>query len=96
MSPAEVKEGTLLWEPSEEMKANARLTRYMDWLNKEKGLRFDNYEDLWKWSVTEVADFWESLWRYFAIRASKPYGTVLEGGNDAPIPGVSGLPTVNS
>lgn len=34
----EAAEGTLLWEPSEEFKENANLSRYMEWLKREKGL----------------------------------------------------------
>jgi acetoacetyl-CoA synthetase len=36
----------------------------MRWLESEKGLRFDEYEDLWEWSVTELEDFWASIWEY--------------------------------
>ncbi|MBW1818160.1 MAG: AMP-binding protein, partial [Deltaproteobacteria bacterium] len=79
MSSAAIKEGTLLWEPSEKMKSEAQLTEYMAWLNREKGLRFNNYQDLWEWSVTRVGDFWESVWKYFDIQASRPYERVLEG-----------------
>ena len=79
MSSAAVKEGTLLWEPSEEMKANSELTRYMAWLDQEKGLRFNDYQGLWEWSVTRIGDFWESVWTYFDIQASRPYERVLEG-----------------
>ncbi|HEX7064364.1 MAG TPA: acetoacetate--CoA ligase, partial [Bacillales bacterium] len=31
----------------------------------------------WSWSVTEIEDFWASLWEYFDIQASTPYRSVL-------------------
>jgi acetoacetyl-CoA synthetase len=34
----EAAEGTLLWEPSEELKENANIIRYMKWLENEKDL----------------------------------------------------------
>ena len=34
----EPAEGTLLWEPSEELKENARISDYMEWLKAEKDL----------------------------------------------------------
>ncbi len=72
-----VNEGTVLWEPSEEVKRQANITQYMKWLEREKGLHFDDLEKLWEWSVTSIEDFWASLWDYFHIKASKPYRVVL-------------------
>ena len=72
-----VSEGTLLWEPSETLKRQANVTRYMKWLQKEKGLSFSSQEELWEWSVSSIEDFWASLWQYFHIQASQPYTTVL-------------------
>ncbi|HEU5383104.1 MAG TPA: acetoacetate--CoA ligase [Ktedonobacteraceae bacterium] len=79
-----IKEGTLLWEPSTEMKEQANLTRYMRWLEREKGLHFTDNETLWAWSVDALEDFWASLWEYFEIKASKPYSAVL---TNATMPG---------
>ncbi len=70
-------EGTPLWEPSEEGKQQANVTRYMQWLAREQGLTFQTYEELWQWSVTHLEDFWASLWNYFHIQAWQPYSTVL-------------------
>lgn len=67
----------LLWEGSEAFKKRTTLVRYMRWLESEKSLSFSNYEDLWEWSVTEIEAFWESVWEYFEVRASKPYESVL-------------------
>jgi acetoacetyl-CoA synthetase len=73
----ETVEGTLLWEPSEELKENANISRYMKWLEDEKGLSFSDYGELWEWSVTELEEFWASIWEYFDVKASKPYERVL-------------------
>lgn len=72
-----IQEGTLLWEPSEERKENSQLHAFMEWLKKERNLSFDTYEELWDWSVTDLEDFWESVWDYFDIKAKTPYHTVL-------------------
>lgn len=68
-----------LWEPSAEMRQQANITQYMQWLAEKKGLHFRSREELWEWSVTKIEDFWASLWEYFHIQASQPYTTVLEG-----------------
>jgi acetoacetyl-CoA synthetase len=73
----EATEGILLWEPSEEFRENANISRYIEWLEKEKGRSFDDYEELWEWSVTELGEFWASIWEYFDVKASKPYARVL-------------------
>jgi acetoacetyl-CoA synthetase len=72
-----INEGTLLWEPSDEFIKQANITKYLNWLRKEKGLIFDDYNSLWQWSVTEIEDFWQTLWDFFQIQASKPYTKVL-------------------
>src|SRR5438105_87266 len=72
-----VTEGMLLWEPSEEMKRQSNLSKYMQWLERERGLHFANPEELWAWSVDKLEDFWASLWDYFEIQASRDYKTVL-------------------
>ena len=73
----ETAEGTLLWEPSEGFKERARISHYMRWLREEKGLSFDDYADLWEWSVTDLEGFWASIWEYCDVRATKPYERVL-------------------
>jgi acetoacetyl-CoA synthetase len=84
-----IREGALLWEPSEEMKRQANITHYKQWLESEKGLHFDDPEKLWEWSVSSLEDFWASLWEYFHIKASKPYSTVL---TERKMPGAQWFP----
>ena len=78
MMSTESVEGDLLWEPSAELVERAHLTGYMRWLERERGLSFTSYDELWGWSVTELEDFWATVWDYFEIDASKPYAKVLE------------------
>jgi acetoacetyl-CoA synthetase len=73
----ETAEGTPLWEPSEKLKENARIFDYMKWLRDEKDLSFEDYNDLWEWSVTDLEGFWASVWEYCGVDASKFYERVL-------------------
>ena len=86
---APISEGTLLWEPSEKMKQQANITKYMQWLESEKGLHFDDPENLWAWSVSSLEDFWASIWEYFQIKSSKPYRAVL---TERKMPGAQWFP----
>ncbi|CAA9446275.1 MAG: Acetoacetyl-CoA synthetase [uncultured Rubrobacteraceae bacterium] len=73
-----ISEGTLLWEPSAGMRENANLARYMEWLEREKGLSFAGYNELWEWSVEELEEFWASIWEYFEVESSSSYEEVLK------------------
>ena len=51
----------LLWNPSEERKRQANLTRFMDFANRECGLRLRSYFDLYQWSIDRIPDFWAAV-----------------------------------
>src|SRR4051794_9117331 len=76
---ATANRGELLWEPSAESIERSQMTRYMLWLAAERGLSFDDYEALWRWSATEIEDFWASIWDFFRVEASAPYSEALPG-----------------
>ena len=50
---------------------------YQDWLRAERGLHFDDYEALWRWSTTELDVFWQSIWEFFDIQSPTPHLGVL-------------------
>ena len=50
---------------------------YQNWLESTRGLTFDNYDALWRWSTTELEAFWQSIWDYFELRSPTPYTAVL-------------------
>lgn len=68
----------LLWRPSEERIQSAPITKYLRWLREERGLDFAGYEDLWRWSVTELEAFWASIWDFSGIIAHRGYDRVLD------------------
>ncbi|MCC5857222.1 MAG: acetoacetate--CoA ligase [Ectothiorhodospiraceae bacterium] len=67
-----------IWTPSRERVENSRMRHYMAWLEQNRGLRFDDYNALWQWSVDHLEDFWASIWEYFDIRHSQPWKRVLD------------------
>lgn len=50
---------------------------YQDWLRDERGLQFDSYDALWRWSITELDAFWQSMWDYFEIESPTPHTAAL-------------------
>lgn len=69
---------TPLWEPSEERKARANITRFIDQVNRRYGKSFKTYWDLYDWSVAEIADFWAAVWDFVEIKASNSYEQVVD------------------
>lgn len=77
MSTDVVREGDLLWTPSPEQIEATNLTALMRWLAAERGLHFDGYPALWRWSVEHIDDFWQAVWDYFEVESSAPHTAVL-------------------
>ncbi|SFE48561.1 acetoacetyl-CoA synthetase [Paracidovorax wautersii] len=50
---------------------------YQDWLRRERGLAFDGYDALWRWSITDLDAFWQSVWDYFEVESPTPHSAVL-------------------
>jgi acetoacetyl-CoA synthetase len=72
-----MREGDLLWTPSAEQIEYANVTAFSRWLERERGLRFDDYGALWRWSVHDIEAFWQALWDYFHVECSAPPARVL-------------------
>ena len=50
---------------------------YQDWLRDQRGLSFDDYDALWRWSTTDVDAFWQSIWDYFDLQSPTPHSAAL-------------------
>src|SRR6185437_979383 len=72
-----MQEGEILWTPDAERIEHANVTALGRWLERDRGLSFGNYLELWRWSVSDLESFWGALWAYFAVEASAPYTRVL-------------------
>ena len=59
--------GEVLWEPDDKTVRDARITRFMSWLNDRLELDLTGYEDLWQWSVSHPGEFWTAIWDYFEV-----------------------------
>jgi acetoacetyl-CoA synthetase len=62
---------------------------YQDWLRDERGLSFDSYDALWRWSVTDLNAFWQSIWDYMGMHSPTPHTAVLA---EARMPGATWFP----
>jgi acetoacetyl-CoA synthetase len=67
-----------LWQPSKARIERSRMHDFMQWLARERGLSFEDYNALWQWSVDQLEEFWAAFWDYFDIIHSEPYTRVLD------------------
>lgn len=63
-----------LWRPSS--LETTQIYDFMTRVNKKHGQSFNDYNALWKWSVSDPAMFWEEIWHYTSIKAHEPYQQV--------------------
>jgi acetoacetyl-CoA synthetase len=79
----------LLWTPSDERISNTTLAAYERWLHDSRGLTFGSYEDMWRWSVAEIDEFWRTIVEYFEVRFGAGGESVLDDGR---MPGTQWFP----
>jgi len=68
----------LLWEPSEERKNQANITRFIGFVNGKHGLEMNSYAQLHNWSIENIPDFWAAMWEFGEIKASQGYTEVVD------------------
>ncbi len=66
-----------LWTPGVEQREHAEMARFMRWAGERSGRTFADYDELWRWSVDELEDFWAGVWEFCGVRSSTPYERVL-------------------
>ncbi len=82
-------EPEVLWRPSREVIERALITRYQVWLEQHRGLRFEDYQALWRWSVDDLDAFWSSIVEFFDVQFAVPASAVL---GDRSMPGATWFP----
>jgi acetoacetyl-CoA synthetase len=58
---------TVLWTPPPDVREGTRIGAYLGWLERERGLRFDDYDALLRWSIDDLDGFWSSVWEHFEV-----------------------------
>ena len=79
----------VLWTPPADARATSRIGRFLDWLERERGLRFADYDAAWRWSVDDLDGFWSALVEHLGVISSTPMGPALA---DATMPGTRWFP----
>jgi acetoacetyl-CoA synthetase len=67
----------VLWQPSPARRDNANITRFMAAVRKAYGVEVGTYAALYQWSVENPAAFWDLLWEFAGIKATRKGEIVL-------------------
>jgi acetoacetyl-CoA synthetase len=73
-----------LWEPNPENAASSNMAAFLKHVDVKRGLGLKDYDDLYSWSVTEIAQLWEDLWEFFGVISSQPFTSVIDDPNKMP------------
>ena len=71
-----------LWEPAPEVVARANMSRFIRFANEKGDKTFKTYAELHAWSVEDSPRFWELMWEFGEIRASRPYTETVRNFDD--------------
>jgi len=58
--------GKLLWKPDSAAVRRTNIVAFLKWLEK-RGLNFEGYDELWRWSVDDIEGFWGAVWKHFDV-----------------------------
>jgi len=69
-----------IWKPGPERAAATHMAAFAQRVAREHqiplpasgGLRTGDYDQLWRWSVKNPARFWQAVWEFCDVRASRP------------------------
>lgn len=62
--------GTVLWTPSEARANASTMAQFERFVAETRGLSFEDYNAMWRWSVDDLDGFWTAIWEFFDVRAS--------------------------
>lgn len=86
---SKVQGPAVTWQPTPGQAHDSRLGDFMRWVEARHEVSLKDYGDIWKWSVTELSDFWGAVREYFGLLGEGFEGPALAGER---MPGASWYP----
>src|SRR5699024_1124232 len=78
-----------IWLPDPDQNPRPQIADFIDFANQRTGQTMASYDDLWRWSVSDLEGFWGAIWEFFDVIADEPYSQVLA---DRSMPGATWVP----
>lgn len=60
----------VLWTPTQERYDASSMAQFERFVSETRGLDFEDYNAMWRWSVDDLEAFWNAIWDFFDVRAS--------------------------
>ena len=57
----------VLWTPSQERYDASTMAQFERFVHQTRGLEFDDYNAMWRWSIDDLEGFWHAIWDFFEI-----------------------------
>lgn len=54
-----------LWEHPNPQ--STEMYKFLQIVNQKYGKKFESYDDLYRWSIEHISDFWGEVWHYTGI-----------------------------
>ena len=67
-----VTPGELLWTPPADARETSQLGRFLDRVERERGVALRDFDEAFRWSVDDLEGFWAAIWDFFGVRAHTP------------------------
>ncbi|MEK9735158.1 MAG: acetyl-coenzyme A synthetase N-terminal domain-containing protein, partial [Paracoccaceae bacterium] len=58
----------ILWSPSVERYQASTMAAFERYLSKKHELTFSDYNDMWRWSISDLNSFWGAISDFFELR----------------------------
>ena len=84
-----MSEPPILWLPDPAAVSRSRIAAFRSWLASRRGITVADYEQLWRWSVADLAGFWGAFADFAAVRFHTPPQRVI---TDEPMPATRWFP----
>ncbi len=68
-----------IWKPDSKRINAASIKKFGDFVDRQYQQKFDSYDDLHKWSITNTTHFWSALWDYCGVQGKKSEPLVEDG-----------------
>ena len=72
----------ILWKPQSIGSTN--MQKFINYVNKAYGGNIVSYDELYKWSINDTANFWDSVWNFTEIVYSERHVDVVDNINKMP------------
>ncbi|SMY00807.1 acetoacetate--CoA ligase [Brevibacterium antiquum] len=66
-----------IWRPNPDQTPRPQIHAFTEFANQRTGRDMVSYDDLWRWSVSDLDGFWGAVWDFFDVIADEPYTKVL-------------------